>query len=707
MQDNKNDKIASKVLQQFFQQKFPLEDQRLKTKDELLNFYVDKEIELNNELNDLFDKIKPLSYNKKKIAENMLLENLIISFELNGYSADISHAIQAKYKETIKQIDEDTKKVNKIDQFVSFYLSDKINSYTDKFKSSLALKFKRKELPDFLTYKFIQLIKTKFLNIMSEKNVDVSYFYLSEELITLIYIYKDIFIHKKAFLFNRKSKKECSSEYFELILLSNNLNFRKKEMKYLDHFYQDFKYFANIFNLFSLYENEEYDENYIINLLIEKYKKECIEISPEEAENKKSKILKNLIPSNLNDKKKNLNLVLSYTLVLNYLVRKNENTGDIELCINNNYTPFASMKVLLENTLNNFDLELDVNEIKDFSQSTLIKDLFSKINYTENQFYTIGKIKEILITDNKNKKFNNLVVKFFKGLFTEKYCKVLEFILSMDQNYKDKNIRRINLAPLNPKITSTHCYIFISGFLSETTDHYKEWENMTLNLAPNNICYFYNWPGDCLSNVAGETILNLGLSVLIGFSKSINDSNITDIYNYGENKYEKFDPSKSFIDSSNKAALSGKILSFILASKLFFKFQTVTLVGFSLGAHIIKHCIKQMYHLHYKENIPCNDIIKDVILIAGATSMKGKETKYKNIFSKIINGKLINCYSKDDQVLNILFKGCMNKNPIGNTILELDGYDNLENIDFTVFHLGHTDYRRKMDLVINRVNLYI
>ena len=277
----------------------------------------------------------------------------------------------------------------------------------------------------------------------------------------------------------------------------------------------------------------------------------------------------------------------------------------------------------------------------------------------------------------------------------------------MDQNYKDKNIRRINLAPLNPKITSTHCYIFISGFLSETTDHYKEWENMTLNLAPNNICYFYNWPGDCLSNVAGETILNLGLSVLIGFSKSINDSNITDIYNYGENKYEKFDPSKSFIDSSNKAALSGKILSFILASKLFFKFQTVTLVGFSLGAHIIKHCIKQMYHLHYKENIPCNDIIKDVILIAGATSMKGKETKYKNIFSKIINGKLINCYSKEDQVLNILFKGCMNKNPIGNTILELDGYDNLENIDFTVFHLGHTDYRRKMDLVINRVNLYI
>ena len=45
-----------------------------------------------------------------------------------------------------------------------------------------------------------------------------------------------------------------------------------------------------------------------------------------------------------------------------------------------------------------------------------------------------------------------------------------------------------------------------------------------------------------------------------------------------------------------------------------------------------------MYNLHYKENIPCNDIIKDVVLIAGATSMHKKEAKYKNIFSKMING---------------------------------------------------------------------
>ena len=710
MEDNEHDKEVSKAIRQFFEKKFPLEEQNFKTKDELLNFYVDKEIELNDALKNLFERIKPVPHNKIKIAHNTLLENLIISFELNGYSEDITKAIQTKYKDTIEQIVKDTKKIKNLNEINTLYISDKLNMYTNNFNSSLAKKFKRQEFPNFLVSKFIQLIKNKYLNLLSEKNIDVSYFYLSDTFITIIDIYQDIFIHKKQFLFNGNHNKECANEYFELILLSNNFNFKKKEMKYLDHLIQDFKYFVYIFNLDYLYENKEYDENYNINKLIQKYQKEFIDISLQEAENKKNKILEKIISNDSKDLTKLLNVVLSYTLVLNFLVTKNITTGDVEVCMTDNYTSFSSMKVLLDNTLKNFELQLDAEEIKDFSQSTLIKDLFLSQNYTENKIYSIEKIKEMLTTNTKNKKLKKLAVEFFKGLFTEKHNKVLEFILSRDQNYKDNNIRRINLSPLNPKTTSTHCYIFISGFLSETSDHYEEWENMALNLTSNNTCYFYNWPGESLSNAAGETLLNFGLSVLSGFSKNAkNNNNINNINtrNYGINKYDMFDPGKSFIDSSNKAALSGKILAFILASKLFLKYQTVTLIGFSLGVHVTKHCIKQMYQLHYKEHIPCNDIIKDVVLIAGATCMKGKEAKFKNILSKMINGKLINCYSKEDQILNILYTGCMSKKPVGNSELELDGYENLKNIDFTPFHLGHTDYRSKMDLVMSKVDLYI
>ena len=66
---------------------------------------------------------------------------------------------------------------------------------------------------------------------------------------------------------------------------------------------------------------------------------------------------------------------------------------------------------------------------------------------------------------------------------------------------------------------------------------------MSLNLSSNNASYFYNWPSDSKSNIAGEAILNLGLSVLSNFSKikennnNVNSTNITD---YGINKYGIF-----------------------------------------------------------------------------------------------------------------------------------------------------------------------
>ena len=727
MEESEHDREISKAIQQFFEKKFPLEEKKFKSKTELLDYYVEKEIELNEELRDLFEKIKTVPYNKKKIAHNTLLENLIISFELNNYSKDITSALHSKYDDIVEQIVKDTKKVNNIDQFSSLYISDKINYYSNQFNNALTNKFEREEFPNFLFSKFIQLIKNKYLTLLSEKNIDVSYFYLSDKLIELTDIYQDIFIHKKKYLFDAKNKKECTTEFFELILLSNNYNFKKKEMKYLDHLIQDFKYFVYLFNLDTLYVNKNFNENFNINKLIQKYMKEYIDISPEEAERKKAIIMEKILPKYSTNNERLLNIILSYTLILNYLVTKNVKTGDVEVTMTDSYTSFASMKILLDNTLQNFEIYLDAEEIQNYTQSGLINDLFCAQNYNENKTYDIDKIKEILTNFPKSKKFKKLTTEFFQGLSTKRHNSLFKILLSQNQDFTDKNIGQINLSPLNPRITSTHCYLFISGYLSETADHYEEWENMALNITSNNTCYFYNWPSDSLSGAVGGTIVNFGITWLYNWAKNNqkktannnannidqNDLNTNSTNkNAGDkkpddNKCGKFEIEKSFVDSSNKASLCGKILAYILASKLFFKYQTVTIVGFSLGTHVAKHCIKQMYNLHYKEHINCNDIIKDVVLIAGATCMDKKEEKFKNIFSKMINGKFINCYSKEDQVLNLLYSTCMKKKPIGNSKLELNGYENLRNIDFTPFHLGHTDYRKKMDLVMSKVDLYI
>ena len=706
MKESIHDIEATKAIREFFEKKFPLEQKEFESKHDLLNFYVDIEIELSEELKSLFDELEPISLNKVKVAHNTLLENLIISFELNGHCKAITKAIYSTYKKVIEKIIKDTKKIKDPKKIAILYISDKLNQYSNLFSSLLSEKLERDEFPQFLLSKFIQLIRNKYLLLLSEKNIDVSYFFLSDKLISLIDIYQDIFIYRKQFLFNAKNKEENTHDFFELFILSNNINLKNREMKYLDHLIKDFKFFVHIFNLDEFFENKNFNENYNLNKLIEKYEIEFINISEEEVEFKKEKILKKIMPNISRNKNFLINIILSYTLVFNYLIKKNTKTKDIELYMTNNYTSSACMKVLLDNTLRNFEIYLNSEEIRDFSQSVLIKDLFETQNYSINKSYDINEIKEALINNPKNEKLKKISNEFFKGLYTEKYNKLLELLLSLDQSYKDKNIRNINLTPLNPKITSTHCYIFISGFLSEISDHYEEWENMALNMTSNNSCFFYNWPGDSLSNAASETLLNLGLTILSNYSKN-NQNNNNNPNTEGINKCKMFDPGKSFVDSSNKAALSGKILAFILASKLFFKFQTITIIGFSLGTHVAKHCLKQMYEFQFKHNIQCDNIIKDVVLIAGATCMKGNEEKFKNIFNNMINGKLINCFSKEDQVLNYLYTSCMDKKPIGNSELELNGYKNLVNIDFTPFHLGHTDYRSKMDLVMSKVDLYI
>ena len=85
--------------------------------------------------------------------------------------------------------------------------------------------------------------------------------------------------------------------------------------------------------------------------------------------------------------------------------------------------------------------------------------------------------------------------------------------------------------------------------------------------------------------------------------------------------------------------------------------------------------------------------------------MKGKEDHYTEMFDKIVNGKIFNCWSQEDVVLSSLYTFAMKKIPIGiSGDLNLKT-DKFKNIDFTPLKLRHTDYRKKMDLVMSKIQL--
>ena len=161
---------------------------------------------------------------------------------------------------------------------------------------------------------------------------------------------------------------------------------------------------------------------------------------------------------------------------------------------------------------------------------------------------------------------------------------------------------------------------------------------------------------------------------------------------------------KKFINNKLKGKLVGKILGLFLASNEDFKKCQINLVGFSLGCHVIKNCIKEISKIKGVRNM-----INNVLFMAGAASI-GNKKNWKTILKKVVCGRIINCYSKHDFVLDKLFKLCVKNTAIGTRQLiirdEKKDYNIVENYDLSDLQLGHLDYRKNFGKILKRIDFY-
>ena len=702
--------VLNDELNKFFNDNFPLKQTKFKNEEEIFDFFIDLENKLTIELMKINSNNKNIPFKIKNLSQYLLEEKLTISF----CDIKIGYKINAKFYSLYnKIIEKEIEKIsfNKIinetnENEISNFLSSEINELNKKFYNYLSNDFKQRNFfPNFLKSKYNKLIEDRFLTLASSKGINILSKVFDTYKNETLKLFNKIFIKNEENMFFSKSKSDSYKSYIDLIMLCNRQYFTDQNV--LEVFFKYFNYLYYIFNLDTLNENKDYNEIYQVNLVLNKLIKENIEISEEESIKKLDSIL-NEIGTNEN---KILSIILCLTLIFNGIIIKDKKTKNIYFISDTTkIITSAKMKVILNNSILPFEKYLDVNEISDFCQSMLIytilpekenvsynireiKKLLSNIDNTENKDKLIKKstIKESIIETNKSE-ISILSKKMFEPLLVNQQNKLMNFIENITNISKDKNITSINLESLNPKIKSTHCIIFVSGFLSDNDDHIEEWENFALNINKTNICYYYNWPSESINSVTQNSIFKVANFFLKNLTVSQN-----------EEQNVEFKPEEIFVNSSKKAKLCGKILALIIASKIFFEYQTISLIGFSLGTHVISNCIKMLYKINDK--IKCDDIIKDVILIAGATSMEHKEEHYAKMFDKIINGKIINCWSNEDQILKELYTFAMKRNPIGyggKLNLKLDKF---KSIDFTPLKLGHTDYRKKMDLVMNKIQL--
>ena len=457
----------------------------------------------------------------------------------------------------------------------------------------------------------------------------------------------------------------CKPELFIYFITMNYSIFKKS-------------YFNNEFFLF-IKINEEIIKKYISkNFNYSEIYKELNSMT-ERRRNKKLETLYPIIDSEINNNKDIMfNIIASFYYLLFYGFKLPNNSNGIlnigEPYVNlifKNFVIYFDKKLRRKIKVKNNFYEL----LKDLYLSD-INDLIKKHLYPrKTQEYSFYDIERIIFSNPKTKAFYlNLREKFIQSGFFSKLGTERDF------TYFEKFIK---LIPFEDIIFSNTITIFVDGFLNEDSNPIDNWIDFIKYYKIETMFYFFNWPSSSTSKLLDNI----------------------------------FRAKSQFVKATLRASICGKILAYIIYSNTIFKNFQINLVGFSLGNHVIKHCIKELYNLNHNLGNINNPILltkndnmyqinlKNVIFIAGATRLKRKYN-WKNYIHETIIDKCNNCYTDNDWVLKILYKLAMWKTPIGLEKLNID-YEmkNLvENYDFEKYGFGHRGYKKA--LVAEKVSGY-
>ena len=595
-----------------------------------------------------------------------LVEKLFSDESENMYETDKYSIIKGIHKtlndKIIKMI-QNTTNYNIIPHFLFYFDKKLINSrvndiirhqycfkYTDKNQSKIEYKYLEKHYQVF----------SQNPNIIFDINL------FSEEF--RINIFKLIILSNYKFLKNNKNAYKYFNERFinYMILIKINGNGNYKELN-------------SEFELI-LKSDDKLNEEKLSKITTD------IKTNLFDKENNIDNNMNNEIINSLKINKKYLKLIFSLSVLFNRIIiikdinpnEKNENENNLikiddkiyEIKIVSKLKCSSISRQILSNVLNIFQDEKSF--LYNYLLDTYIYENIIKNNnrhlYLQNRDKEkiILNLQDILLRLDKNQTnksdFENfynenkkifiqpkLNVGFFGGLFGSKTPNSIKTENGKEIYY---NINELKLIPVvKSDINSTQITIVIDGSIfndiSLITNN-KELSHkdifcsfFTNNIFTNSDFYCYDW-------------------------QSVN--------------YEQTSQTKKV------AKFYGKLLAYIIISREIFTFQTINLVGYSMGCNIIKYCLLELNKLNKKENY--SDIIHNVIFIGGCINIK--IDKYPNIF-EAITGKIVNVFSKTDKDLIEYNKTAIGLNPL-ETKDEYINKNQIYNIDLSIKNIKQNDY---------------
>ena len=253
------------------------------------------------------------------------------------------------------------------------------------------------------------------------------------------------------------------------------------------------------------------------------------------------------------------------------------------------------------------------------------------------------------------------------------------------------NLSYSRLIPYDKTNNSSQTCIIIHGFIATNQNLYTQWENFIVDFDCYVDFYFYTWDSKTVSKIVKDILKFLGsLSLTILTRNFLKVFQVYRTYQHKNNVFAK---------TSKISSYAGKFLAYVIASKAFFEHKAITLVGFSLGAHVIKHTVKELNKIaSYCPSV--KNIIQNIVFIGGATSLPKEKKMWQNM-KEFVAGRVINIYNPKDEVLTTIMK----KNPIGTAPLQLEGVK-VENYDFSDLKIKHVEYWDYSNIIIKKINLF-
>ena len=318
------------------------------------------------------------------------------------------------------------------------------------------------------------------------------------------------------------------------------------------------------------------------------------------------------------------------------------------------------------------------------------------LNYSK--FSSLNLLRELIKLHNKinlNKKIFEMMnpeMKFDPDNINNPRFKMFVNLLTLLKYNELFSIERISAN--NTSKSAIYC---ISGFLSQGQNEEKSWKAV-VDLFPDSQVFAIKYSSTKVIDLIKGTIKDLTLhfykALLIPFGlifpRLLPEITLT----------------KQFDIARKNAHVTGKLLAICIALGIHLENQSITLIAFSLGTKVVTSCVHYLHKLH------AHNKVHDIILMGGAASIDKKLSKFRSYF-QVANGKVMNCYSKNDTILKVLAH-YKNITPIGTcpvvcyskSSAEKEIIDNgkvIKNICMTKLATGHLVYRSKLINIVSTI----